>query len=255
MVLLFRPFIGLVPIASVAGLILYVAYKLLDFRQITHLLRTSRTESGIVAITFFTGLLANLEFAIYLGTFASLAVFLGRSANPVLAVGAPDPDVKHRKIKNAEIFNLPECPSVLIVRLDGPLFFGSVDSLNSKFRDLARKRPAQVNMILIMHGVGEVDLPGVELLETEVARRRAAGGDVFVVVHYPPLAKKLRRLGLEAILGENRIFSDKGTAIAAAVENVDPDVCAYCEKRVFRECADRPDRRAAGEVETAGEGP
>lgn len=257
MVLAFRPFIGLVPIASVAGLILYVAYKLLDFREIAHLLRTSRTESLIVVVTLLTGLVANLEFAIYIGTFASLAVFLGRSANPALAIGAPDPGAEHRKIKNAEIFNLPECPSVLIVRLDGPLFFGSVDSLNAKFRALAIKRSGQVNMILIMHGVGEVDLPGVELLETEVRRRRSAGGDVFVVVHYPPLEKKLRRLGLAEILGSNRIFGDKRAAIAAAVENVALGICADCDKRVFRECAQRPDRlsdigKSAGQRGSAG---
>ncbi|MEQ3626249.1 MAG: SulP family inorganic anion transporter [Celeribacter sp.] len=243
MVLVFRPFIGHVPIAAVAGLILYVAYKLLDFREIRHLLRTSPTESLIVAITFVTGLLVNLEFAIYLGTFSSLAVFLGRSANPALAVGAPDPGAEHRKIKNAEIFELPECPAILILRLDGPLFFGSVDTLNAKFRALAHKRPEQVNMILIMHGVGEVDLPGVELLQTEVDRRRLAGGDVFVVVHYPPLEKKLRRLGLAVILGEDRIFGDKRSAIAAAIRNVALDTCAYCDNRVFRECALRPDRR------------
>lgn len=244
MVAVFRPFIGLVPIASVAGLILYVAYKLLDFHEFGHLMRTSRIESGIVAITFVTGLLVNLEFAIYIGTLSSLAVFLSRSANPALAIGAPDPDAEHRTVKNAEIFNLPECPSILIVRLDGPLFFGSVDSLNAKFREFARKRPEQVNMILIMQGVGEVDLPGVELLENEVERRRMAGGDMFVVAHYPPLAKKLRRLGLARILGENRIFGDKRSAIAAAVENVAPDTCALCDKRVFRECATRPDRRS-----------
>lgn len=244
MVAAFRPFIGHVPIAAVAGLILYVAYRLLDFREIGHLLRTSRTESVIVGITFFTGLLVNLEFAIYVGTFASLAVFLGRSANPELAVGAPDARGSQRKISNAVVFDLPECPAILIVRLDGPLFFGSVDSLNAKFRAFARQRPEQVNLILILHGVGEVDLPGVELLETEVERRRAAGGDVFVVAHYPPLAKKLRRLGLIEFLGENRLFDDKGAAIAAAVDNVAPKVCAFCDKRVFQECASRPDRRA-----------
>ena len=243
MVLVFAPFIGLVPIASVSGLILYVAYRLLDFNEMLHLLRTSRTESAIVAVTFFIGMLVNLEFAIYIGTFTSLAVFLGRSANPALVVGAPDPDATQRKIKNAEIFDLPECPSVLIVRLDGPLFFGSVESLNAKFRKLMQSRPEQINMILILYGVGEVDLPGVELLETEVKRRRAAGGNLFVVAQYPPLQQKLRRLGLDAVLGEGRIFGDKRTAIAAAVENVVPNTCAQCSKRVFRECSDRPDSR------------
>ncbi len=244
MVAVFRPFVGMVPIAAVAGLILYVAYKLLDFREFGHLLRTSRTESAIAGITFLVGLLINLEFAIYVGTIASLAVFLGKSANPVLAIGAPDGSADSRKIRNAELFALPECPAALILRLDGPLFFGSVDSVNANFRELARQRPDQINLILILHGVGDVDLSGVELLGIESERRRAAGGDLFVVAHYPPLAERLKQLGLTTIVGKNRFFDNKGAAIAAAVDTIPHDTCAYCEKRVFRECGRRPDRRA-----------
>ena len=240
MVAVFRPVIAQVPIAAVAGLILYVAYKLLDFREMAYLIRNSRTETAIAALTFAAGLFINLEFAIYIGTFASLAVFLGKSANPVLAIGAPEPGSEPRKIKNAEIFDLPECPATIILRLDGPLFFGSVDSINAKLRQLARRRPEQVNLILILHGVGEVDLAGVELLELEVERRRGLGGDIFVVAHYPPLVEKLQRFGLMRILGEDRIFANKGAAIAAAVANIPPERCATCRARVFLECRDRP---------------
>lgn len=240
MVAAFRPVIAQVPIAAVAGLILYVAYKLLDFRIMAHLIRTSRTESAIAALTFAVGLLVSLEFAIYIGTFASLAVFLGKSANPALAVGAPDPEAEPRKIRNAEIFGLSECPAAMILRLDGPLFFGSVDSINAKLRLLARTRPDQVNLILILHGVGEVDLAGVELLELEVERRRALGGDIFVVAHYPPLVKKLKKLGLVRVLGEGRIFENKGPAISAVVANIKPERCATCRLRVFVECRHRP---------------
>ncbi|MCV0423929.1 MAG: SulP family inorganic anion transporter [Roseibium sp.] len=239
MVALFRPFVAMVPVAAIAGLILYVAFYLPDYGVIWHIIRSSRTETSIAAITFLVGLTVNLEFAIYIGTFSSLAVFLGRSANPELAVGAPDPNAEHRKIRNARLFHLPECPATLIVRLDGPLFFGSVDALNAKFRRLAREHPDQVNLILILQGVGEVDLPGVELIETEVERRRSKGGDVFVVVHYPPLVKKLRRFGLIKICGENRVFDNKGAAIAAAVAHVPDNRCAECRARVFAECAMR----------------
>ncbi|MDP5220696.1 SulP family inorganic anion transporter [Ruegeria sp. 2205SS24-7] len=240
MVMIFRPLVEIVPIASIAGLILYVAWKLLDFKEFSHLIRTSPRETTIAALTFLTGTLVDLEFAIYVGTFASLAVFLSKSANPVLAVGAPDPGAEHRKIKNAEMFGLKECPSVLIARLDGPLFFGSVDSINLQLRKLARTRPDQVNLVLILHGVGDVDLPGVQLLEREVERRRSLGGDVFVVAHYPPLAKRLKNLGFVDIVGSEHLYENKGEAIAAAIANTGSDICLNCTMRVFKECAGRP---------------
>ena len=201
------------------------------------------TATVIAGLTFVVGLVVNLELAIYVGVIASLAFFLGKSANPILAIGAPDPKADHRKIRNAELFALPECPAALILRLDGPLCFGSVDAVNARFRDMSRQRPHQVNLILILHGVGDVDLSGVELLELEAERRRAVGGDLFVVVHYPPLAARLKKLGLTAIVGEKRFFEDKGAAISAAVANIPDDVCSDCNLRVFQECCDRPDNR------------
>lgn len=232
----FSPFVALVPISAIAGLILYVAYRLPDYGEILHLIRTSTAETAIAAITFFVGIAANLETAIFLGTLCSLAVFLGKSASPALVIGAPTTTESGRKIRNAALFDLPECPSVVVLRLDGPLFFGSVDALNIKFRKYAAQRPSQSKMILILHGVGEVDLAGVELIELEVERRRAMGGDVFIVAHYPPMVKKLRTLGLMASVGEDHIFDNKGAAIAAAQAQVDPAICAECRTRIFIEC-------------------
>ncbi|AKS46453.1 sulfate permease, SulP family [Octadecabacter temperatus] len=240
MAMVFSPYLGMVPIASVAGLILYVAYRLINFKELRHLLEASTRETVIAALTFLVGVFINLEMAIYIGTLSSLAVFLGKSANPVLAIGAPDVNEGRRTLRNAEMFNLPECPATLILRLDGPLFFGSVDSINANLRKLQRERPEQINLILILHGVGDVDLPGVELLEHEEERRKALGGGLFVVVHYPPLAKQLVKLGLLQILPKNRMFDSKGSAIAAAVASTRSETCQGCAARVFIECETRP---------------
>jgi SulP family sulfate permease len=244
LVAVFRPFVSLVPNSAIAGLILYVAFKLIDFTEIRNLINASRTEAGIAGLTFFVGLLANLEFAIYVGVIASLGVFLSKSANPVLAVGAPDVSGSHRTIRNAEIYGLEECPATLILRLDGPLFFGSVDAVNARLRALHRARPKQVNLILILQGIGHLDLAGVEILEIEAERRRSFGGDLFVVCHYPPLEKQLRKFGLVKVLSEDRFFKDKGSAISAAVSNIPEITCGKCVKRVFSECAERPDDQA-----------
>lgn len=241
MVAIFRPFVQLVPIAAIAGLILYVAYRLLDVREFRHLLHTSRTEAAIAALTFGVGLFVSLEFAIYVGTFASLAVFLSKSANPALAIGAPDPSHPQRKLRHVHTFDLDECPATVISRLDGPLFFGSVDAINARFRQILRDRPEQRTLILILQGVGNVDLPGVELLQQEAERRRALGGDLLIVAPYPPLLVRLRKLGLARGLGSDHIFDSKNPAIASAVNATRADVCRGCTQRVFRECKFRPD--------------
>lgn len=240
MAILLRPLVALIPICAVAGLILYVAWRLLDFHEIGRLFRSSRVETGIVALTFLSGVVGSLELAIYIGALASLALFLDSSSKPALVIGAPDALGEHRTFRNAQDFNLPECPRTLVLRFDGPIFFGSVDFIAQEFRRIFRQRPKQTSAILILKGVGEVDHAGAEALMQEISRRRAIGGDVLIVASYPPLVARLKSFGLIEHLGADRLYDGKRRAIARAVEETPFATCAACAKRVFQECADRP---------------
>jgi len=55
------------PVAAMGGVILLVAYNLIDFHHIRNTLRISKSESAILLTTFFATLFLELEFAIYLG--------------------------------------------------------------------------------------------------------------------------------------------------------------------------------------------
>ena len=74
-VLLIAPLTAYLPIASMGGIILLVAYKLIDFQHIRQTLRFSKSESSILLTTFFATLFLELEFAIYLGVLLSLILF------------------------------------------------------------------------------------------------------------------------------------------------------------------------------------
>jgi SulP family sulfate permease len=236
---LFRPLVAQIPMSAIAGLILYVAWRLMDFNEIIKLFGTSRVETGIVAVTFFAGVLGNLEFAIYLGALMSLGIFLRSSSQPALVIGAPRDSSGQRSFANASLFNLPECPRIIVIRFDGPIFFGSVDFITQEFRRFVRQRPEQKNAILILKGVGDVDHAGAEALMQEVTRRRSMGGDVFLVASYPPLIEQLNKTGLIAQLGADHLFPSKRLAIARAVQQVPEEICEGCAQRVFLECADK----------------
>lgn len=223
--------------STIAGLILYVAWRLIDVSEIIHLLRTSRMEAGILAITFVTGVFSNLEFAIYLGALVSLMVFLHNSSKPALVIGAPNPSSEQRSFANAQVYNLPECPSIIIIRFDGPIFFGSVDFINQEFQRIREERPHQTRAILILKGVGDVDHAGAEALLQEVTRRRSLGGNVFLVASFPPIIAQLKKFGLVSAIGETHLFENKRLAISKAVEDVPKKICQVCTKRIFLECS------------------
>lgn len=234
------PLLSYIPIAAMSGLILVVAWRLINVAEIKHILETSKSETAILAVTFLTGVLVELEFAIFLGVMLSLATFISRTMQPKFAVGAPDRSISQRTFRNAEIFHLPECPQMMICRFDGPLYFGSIDFLEAEFRRIAVERPGQKHVVVNLKGVGDIDLAGVDSIIREARRRKETGGDLYVIARAEHFVRRLRRLGLVRAIGEDHVFADKQVAIASVMPKLKKDICAKCTKRVYHECADMP---------------
>ncbi|MEM9197250.1 MAG: SulP family inorganic anion transporter [Pseudomonadota bacterium] len=245
MTLLLLPLIAFIPTPAIAGLILYVAWRLIDRREIRHILTSSSSETAVLGVTFAAGLLVELDFAIYLGVIASLMVFLHKTSQPVLGVGAPKLVNGQRKFVAARENNLPECPQITILRLDGTLYFGSVEHVERAFRRVERERPQARIKVLILKGVGNIDLAGADLLIDEIRQARARGGEFHMIAQFAPLLNRMAQLHVLDELNEANLHLNKGTAIEAAVAQADNEICRTCRLRVYHECAGKPGARAA----------
>ncbi|MCI5112302.1 MAG: SulP family inorganic anion transporter [Marivita sp.] len=230
------PFFAYVPISGMAGVILLVAWRLIDFREIRHIVTTSTSEIVIAAVTFLSALFLSLEFAIYAGVLLSLALFLKGTARPFIGVGAPNPDSPRRKFMAAAENGLAECPQLLIARIDGPLYFGSVEFLRRRFRRFEIERPEQRHLLFLVKGVGEIDLSGADFMIEEAARRQKRGGTFHLQLVTPRTIAKLARLKVFKALTKENIHLSKGDAIAAVVPTLDQSICARCTARIFLEC-------------------
>ena len=244
--LLLSDFIRFIPVPAMAGLILYVAWRLIDVAELRRVIRTSRPETLILAATLLAGLLVELDFAIYVGVIASFAVFIYESSHPAIRVSAPVVTASgRRKFRNADMHDIPECPQIVTIRLDGPLYFGSVEHVEHEFEKMRRKRPGQAHVIFYLKGVGKIDLAGADFLIHAIREVRAKGGSFHIVALFPPLLESLRRFHVIEEIGDDHLHISKGDALAAAIEELDLDTCATCTKRVFLECADLPGSKSA----------
>lgn len=239
MLLALSSFVVYIPVPSVAGIILFVAWRLIDFREIRHILNSS-AETVILVATFLCGVLIELEFSIIVGVLASLVVFLYRSAHPFVGVGAPTTIDGHRRFRNSDRLNLPTCPHIGFYRIQGPIFFASVEQLQRDMRELEARHPTQKVKVLIVKGVGTLDLAGADFLMNEVRRARANEGDFFVVTGFPDFINAMRRYGVLELLGDDNLLGNKHDAIRETVATVPRQVCENCTARVFLECTDRP---------------
>lgn len=248
-VLLVAPFAAYLPNAAMAGILFLVAWGLIDFHHIHKIIQTSRSETIILATTFFATLFLELEFAIFLGVMLSLALYLNRTSRPRVLSRVPDPRLPKRKFNTDP--GLPECPQLKIVRVDGSLFFGAVSHVQETLRAFEERNPEQKHLAIVASGINFIDIAGAELLAQEAKRYRARGGGLYLISVKEGVCEPLRRSGDLDAIGRDNIFTSKAEALATIVERLDKDICQRCTRRVFNECAkassgEAPPAKSAG---------
>lgn len=236
-VLFVAPLAAYLPKAAMAGVLFLVAWGLVDLREIRHILRASRRETAVVAVTFFSALFLELEFAIFAGVLLSLVLYLERTSKPRIVTLNPDPRLPGRALSSDPA--VAACPQLCIARIDGSLFFGSVAHVENTFDRLRAEHPTQRHLALVASGINFVDLQGGEMLASEAKRRVEGGGGLYLLNVKQGLWEALESCGCIDAAGARNVFQSKQAGIHAIYQKLDKSVCATCAKRIFTECGNR----------------
>ncbi len=237
MLVFVAPLTAYLPIPAVAGVILLVAWNLIDTRRIRLIARASKRETAVLAITCLSALFIALEFAIYAGVMLSLVMYLQRTSHPRVISLAPDPDRPKRHLTNVAEHRLPECPQLKVIRLDGSLFFGAVDHVQNALHKLTEQNPGWKHVLLVGSSINFIDVAGAELLAQEARRLRKRGGGLYLCRLKGSVCKILQRGGYVSLIGEENLFTSKEAAIRLIFQRLDEERCRRCPRRIFRECA------------------
>lgn len=237
-VVLVAPLATYLPKAAMAGILFLVAWNLIDFKEIAHILKASKRETSVLLITFFSALFLELEFAIFAGVLLSLVLYLERVSKPLITTRVPDPRLHKRKLSNDP--TLPECPQIKIVRIDGSLFFGSANHIQERLESIRSENPQQKHLAIAAQGINFVDLQGNEALIEEMKLRRASGGDLYLMNVKQGLWHSLDSCGWLDASGGRNVFQSKTAAIHGIYQKVDKSICAGCDRNVFSECGSPP---------------
>jgi len=239
--LLIAPLTAYLPIASMAGVLLLVAYGLVDMHHIRTIIKTSKSETAVLAVTFLATLLVELEFAIYVGVILSLLLYLNRTSHPHFITLVPDPDSKRKGFVNILKKPSPECPQLKVVRIDGSLFFGAVNHIAEQLLLITRQSPEQAHILIVGGGINFIDVAGCEMLADEAHRLHLTGRQLYLCSLKGEVMDVLRRGGYLQRIGEKNIFPSKSEAIRKILlTSLDPERCRVCKVRIFNDCALMP---------------
>src|SRR4029450_9934435 len=70
------PLIAFIPAAVVAAILMLIGWTLIDFAAIGKIVRMSRPETFVLAVTFLATMALSMEVAILVGVFVSLVAYL-----------------------------------------------------------------------------------------------------------------------------------------------------------------------------------
>jgi SulP family sulfate permease len=232
--LLVAPYARYLPIPTMAAILFLVAWSLIDVKAIRGILRTSRSETAVLAVTLVATLTAQLEFAIYIGVLLSLMLYLSRTSRPRIVDVKPDP-AEHSYLFTTQS-GLPDCPQIKIVRVNGSIFFGAVDHVQRVLQSIDSETPTQKHLLIDATGVNFIDIAGAEMLALEAKRRRRLGGGLYLYRVNEEVLKLLERGRYIDDIGKDNLFPVKARAVGFIYPKIDTEICRTCTVQIFREC-------------------
>jgi SulP family sulfate permease len=161
--------LGYLPMASLAALLLYVAWNMSDARHFRHMLKVAPISDIVVLLACFVlTVVFDMVIAVTGGVLLAALLFMRRMAeiSSTRLIGRGETKFPSR---------LPE--DVLFYEIAGPLFFGAAEKAASM---LNRVPVAARAAILHVGAVPIMDVTGLVALETAIERLNQKG--IFVVV-------------------------------------------------------------------------
>ena len=202
------PYAALIPMPTIAAILLQVAYNMSGWRNFAHLCRTaSRGAVATLMLTFALTIVFDLVTAIAVGMLITVALFMKMVSEETEVKGW-----KYYCDENSEVTHLRELPkSVRVYEINGPMFFGMTDRIS----DISVKDFTKY-LIIRMRGVPSLDATGMNALENLYDYCSENGVRlIFSHANEQPM-KTMRRAGFVDLISEEHFRPNIDDAIAHA---------------------------------------
>lgn len=211
--LFLAPFIVLIPLPSLAAILIVVAWNMSEIENVKHLLKAPTSDVAVLATTFLLTVLIDLTVAVQVGVVLAAILFIKRimRASGIVNIteeeyGLPedDPDgITYRSVYEG----------VEVYEVNGPFFFGVADKLKY-ILDVIGVLPKV--FVLRMRHVPFVDATGMYALKEFYEKCHSTGTTLVLSGVQPALMKDLRKFGFVSMVGEENVFSHIDEALCRA---------------------------------------
>lgn len=203
--LLFLPYAKMIPMATLAAILIIVCKNMIEVKEIKKLLKAPKTDRLLLFSTFFLTVVFDLVIAIEVGVVLAAIFFMKKMADVAT--------IKERNVDSPAALD-----SIAVYRLNGPFFFAAAESL---IQSIDHEIVDKEAIILEMQRVPAIDATAVNVLE-KLARKCHEHHTRLYFSHLQPQPLSvLGQAGFIAELGEAYFVRELEEALDACNDLVD----------------------------------
>jgi SulP family sulfate permease len=197
----FGPAARYVPRACLGAIIMWIAALMVDLESARYVWRWSVADAVVLVITYLSTLFFQIQYAIYLGIVMSL-VMLVRRVGELQVVEMVE--VAPRAYREIEIDAETGSSALVLLALEGDLFFGVVDELEEHLERIADNGARAI--IIRMKRAHAIDATAAEALANFAIHFQAKGGRFMLCGLKPELHAQVLRSHLGEVLGPGNVL-------------------------------------------------
>jgi sulfate permease, SulP family len=211
-VLVAAPLARFIPLPTLAAILMVVAYRMGEWREIPSILRLSAADRAVWAATFALTVFADLTMAVEVGMLLAALLFIHRVATTTTVAAVTDEMLGDGEPRVMTERYIPTYCSV--IRIRGPFLFGATEKLEHATADLSQFGSVVVLKVTYMSAI---DGTGIHALEMLATRLRDAGRTLVICGAQPQPWELIQRSKLIKLLGKRNIQPHLDAALERAV--------------------------------------
>lgn len=217
--LFFGRLAAVIPLATLAAIVLWVAYRMAEWRVFKSELSAPKSDAIVMVSTFLLTVLVDLPTGIGVGMVLAAFLFMKRMAEVtnVTMVSRDFQDARPSGDVSGAIFRRRVPPGVEVYEINGPFFFGAAEKFKDTLAEVSKKPKV---LIIRLRNVPAIDSTAIHALRDLIRRTRKDKTIVLLSdLHAQPLIA-LGRSGLLDEIGEEYLCGDIDEALALARQHL-----------------------------------
>ena len=207
------------PDAVLGAVVIDAMFGLIDFRPMVRYYRVSRSDWVFYMAAGLGILFFSIIQGIVIGVVLSLLLLIGHASRPALRRMGRDPE-SDTYLDAARHEGLIVEPGVLVVRLDGPLFFANANLFHDGVNQLISTSDASARAVVIdMEAVAHTDTDGADILTSMASEMRAKGIWFGIARVEAAILDQWDRSGAIDAIGGDRVFGSVREAVDEAASD------------------------------------